>query len=128
MIFDAPRNRIRMLVVVGGAVGTLARAAVGETTQGAGAFPWGTLAVNIAGSIGLGYLLGRSLTVPAESRRLPLLGVGVMGALTTFGGVMVQTLDLVQRGTTSTALLYVATSVGGGLAAALMAIRAGETR
>ncbi len=128
MTSDAPRNRLRMLVVAGGAVGTLARAALGETMPGAGAFPWGTLAVNIAGSIGLGYLVGRSLTMPAESRRIPLLGVGMMGALTTFGGVMVQTLDLVQRGTTSTALLYVATSVGGGLAAALMAIRIGEIR
>lgn len=128
MTFDVPRNRIRMLVVAGGAAGTLARAAVGETMPDAGAFPWGTLAVNIAGSIGLGYLIGRSLTVPAEIRRLPLLGVGMMGALTTFGGVMVQMLDLVQRGTTSTALLYVATSVGGGLAAALVAIRVGETR
>ena len=128
MRFDVPRNRIRVLVVVGGAVGTLARAVVGETMSGAGAYPWPTLAVNIAGSIGLGYLIGRSLTEPAEIRRLPLLGVGVMGALTTFGGVMVQTLDLVQRGTTSTALLYVATSVGGGLTAALMAIRVGETR
>lgn len=114
--------------MAGGAIGTLARAAVAEMSPAKGTFPWSTFAVNVIGSIGLGYLIGRTLTVPAEIRRLPLLGVGVMGALTTFGGVMVQALDLVRGGSASTALLYVATSVGAGLAAALAALRVGETR
>ena len=44
-------------------------------------FPWGTFAVNVAGSLLLGFLLaGWS----SESTAVALLGIGFCGALTTF--------------------------------------------
>ena len=74
-----------LLVAVGGAAGALGRYAVSLLGRGA-TFPWTTLTINLLGSLLLGLLLGAA----AEGRvgRLPLLavGVGFLGAFTTFSG------------------------------------------
>ena len=113
---------MRLLVLAGGAIGSVIRSGAEELLT-IGPLPWATLLVNVVGSIGLGLLIGRSLSRPAESRHIPFLGVGVMGALTTFGGVMVQALDISDAGAPGNAVLYVALSVSGGLVAALIALR-----
>jgi CrcB protein len=67
--------------LVGGA-GAVARllldGAVSERT--AGAFPYGTLAVNLLGSLGLGLLVGAAVSTTTYR----LLGTGLIGAFTTF--------------------------------------------
>jgi CrcB protein len=45
-----------------------------------GAFPWGTLAVNLSGAFALGILVGAALSGDASR----LLGTGLLGAYTTF--------------------------------------------
>ena len=122
------RSRLRVLVVAGGAFGSLVRFAATDFVGPDPALPWGTLLVNVAGSIGLGYLVGKSLSHPLPPGRLAFVGVGVMGAVTTFGGVMVQLLDLSGQGRVGVAILYVAISVLLGVASALATLRVGAGR
>jgi fluoride exporter len=80
-----------LLVALGAAVGAPVRFLV-ERRLG-GAYPWGTFAVNVAGSAVLGGLVaaaGTSSSTPVVA----LVGTGFCGALTTFGGYAAQVLDL----------------------------------
>lgn len=105
-----------LLVAVGGAGGAVARHLVGLALAGAALrFPWGTLLVNVAGSLALGALVGA--TPPLHPARL-LLGVGVCGGFTTFSTYSVETLALLERGATGRAAAYALASVALGLAAA----------
>lgn len=90
-----------LAVMLGGATGSLLRYALslwiadrwGET------FPWGTLAVNVAGSFGIGLLSGLTATEGAllvsPTVRLFIM-VGFFGGFTTFSSFSLQTLNLVQ--------------------------------
>lgn len=108
-----------MLVVIGGAIGVSARAALTLPAEAADSplvVPAVTLAVNLVGALLLGVLLG------ALGDRLPRLrafaGTGVLGGFTTYSAFAVQTV------TTSSAapvvgLAFAVVSVfGGALAAA----------
>ena len=80
-------------VFVGGALGTLARAAL-ETLAAPdpGRWPWPTFTVNIVGAFLLGYFTTRLLErLPVSSYRRPLLGTGLCGGLTTFSTMQVET-------------------------------------
>lgn len=79
--------------------------------------PWGTFAVNVAGSLLLGLFVALSL----DERPYAVLGVGFCGALTTYSAFAVQTLRLGVRGLAYAAVTIVA-SVG---AAALGFVLAG---
>jgi CrcB protein len=113
------------LVATGGALGALARYQVGRLMMNlAGpdnAFPWGTLTVNIVGSLAMGALVGwlaRGTTSDqaAESLRL-LVGVGLLGGFTTFSAFSAELVTLVHRGQGMLALGYSATSLIAGMAA-----------
>ena len=115
-----------LLVIAGGAVGTLFRYQIAMRLQSAsgGAFPVGTLAVNVSGAFIAGLLatllLERS-AVSAEVRTAIL--VGVLGGYTTFSTFSVETLTLTNDGQWGLAALNVAASV----AAALFAVWAGQS-
>jgi len=94
-------------VALGGACGAVMRfwlaAAVQRTTGGA--FPWGTLFVNVLGSFVLGFLfiwLVERSTV-GELARLAIT-VGFLGAFTTFSTFSVETVRLMQEGAMAWAL------------------------
>jgi CrcB protein len=114
--------------MAGGGIGSVVRFAATEHIAPEATVPWGTLLVNVAGSLALGYLIGRSLARPLSTPRLAFVGVGVMGALTTFGGVMVQLLDLVEQGNPAIAIAYLTLSVVLGIGSALLALRTGAER
>ena len=122
------RNRLRILVVAGGAIGTLLRFASTEFVAQGTRFPWATLLVNVIGSVGLGYLVGRSLSRTVPMARLAFVGVGAMGALTTFGAVMVQVVALIESGSVGLAITYLVASVLLCLAGALATLRLGTIR
>ena len=72
--------------MIGGAVGSAGRYAVGKLTLGTLGpnYPWGTLAVNLIGGFLMGLLAGMlARTGGSEHGRL-LIGVGVLGGFTTF--------------------------------------------
>lgn len=87
-----------------------------------GAFPLGTLLVNVLGS----FLIG-VVWVSAENGNLsPTLTAfiitGVLGALTTFSTYALDTLRLIEGGLTPLAILYLITSNALGLTAAYFGI------
>ncbi len=90
--------------------------------------PWGTIAVNVSGSLALGLITGAVLyhAFPATPRLI--LGTGFCGAYTTFSTFTVETVRLLEEGALGDALVNVALSTlaGTGAAAlglAVMAIR-----
>jgi len=97
------------VVCLGGALGSGARylVAVGVARWIGADFPWGTLAVNLAGAflIGLVQQLAAAMLL-SEPARL-FLSVGVMGGLTTYSAFSYETVRLVERGAWSAAVMNV---------------------
>ena len=83
-------------IFVGGALGTLARAALAEAfPHSATEWPWPTFAVNIVAALLLGYFVTRlQERLPLSSYRRPLLGTGVCGGLSTFSTMQVEILKM----------------------------------
>ena len=104
-----------LYVALGGAMGSVLRYAVNNVMlrwYGA-AFPYGTLGVNVVGSLLMGLLMGWMLHHGTAKPMLhPLLAVGVLGGFTTFSAFSLDSIALIQRGDSMTAMLYVALSVG----------------
>ncbi|QCW51889.1 CrcB family protein [Nocardioides dongxiaopingii] len=94
-----------LLVALGAAVGAPLRFWV--VTRLDDDVPWGTLAVNVAGSLVLGLLVAASV----DGGTYALLGVGFCGGLTTYSAFAVQTVRLGRRGAAYAAGTIVA-SVG----------------
>ena len=99
-----------MIVAAGGALGALMRYGVTLATQaGFGReFPYGTLSVNVIGSVLIGglYVWIVERGGLSDEWRLALM-VGVLGAFTTFSSFSIETLQLMERGALSAALLNV---------------------
>ena len=105
-------------VFMGGVAGALARAGVADAlAHDPGRWPWATLIVNVAGAFVLG-------AVAARRSRIPLLGQGFCGALTTFSAFQLELLHMLDAGRTGLALAYAAVSLALGLAAAELGRRA----
>jgi fluoride exporter len=110
-------------VFVGGALGTVARAAL-ETfaAPDPGRWPWPTFAVNIVGAFLLGYFTTRLLErLPVSSYRRPLLGTGLCGGLTTFSTMQVEILKMLEHHHYGLAVGYTTASVAAGLLALYVA-------
>jgi CrcB protein len=99
-----------------GAIGAVARYAVGLAFSST-RFPWGTLSVNIIGSLALGFVFSWGLERWPVSVSTPI-AVGLIGGFTTFSTFSVQIVLEVDGGRTDKAALYLAASVLGGVAAA----------
>ncbi|MBC56209.1 MAG: fluoride efflux transporter CrcB [Confluentimicrobium sp.] len=99
-------------VALGGALGATCRYLTGiaaTRVMGHG-FPWGTLAVNIAGS----FLMGALVVVLAEkggTRFAPFLMTGLLGGFTTFSAFSLDAITLFERGQHGIAAGYVGASV-----------------
>ncbi|MEU8256881.1 fluoride efflux transporter CrcB [Micromonospora inaquosa] len=105
-----------LLIALGAAVGAPLRYLTDRAVQSRhhSAFPWGTLLVNVSGSLLLGALAGWPIG-PAVSA---LLSTGFCGALTTYSTFSYETLRLTRGGHRLLALANVLGSVAAGLAAA----------
>ena len=106
-------------IFVGGALGTLARAALAEAfPHSATSWPWPTFAVNVAAAFLLGYFVTRlQERLPLSSYRRPLLGTGVCGGLSTFSTMEVEILKMISAGDWGLAAGYAAASIAAGYAA-----------
>jgi CrcB protein len=117
------------LAMAGGAVGAGTRFLLGGwlLRQAGDHWPWGTLAANLIGSLLAGLLFslleGRG---PSAVYWRALLIVGVMGGLTTWSALMLESMLYLRSGRSSTLLLYFATTLVGGLLLVWLGARLGE--
>ncbi|GAP77178.1 MULTISPECIES: fluoride efflux transporter CrcB [Pseudoalteromonas] len=101
-------------IAIGGALGACARFGISELAlkllpKG---FPFGTLAVNILGSLLMGILYGLLDREMLSHPHRVTLGVGFLGALTTFSTFSMDTLLLLQQGQWLKVALNVLLNVG----------------
>ncbi len=88
---------------LGSALGGMARHGCSDLAAryiGVG-FPWGTLIVNVAGSLIIGFLAALSVDdgrILLSQDARAFLMVGICGGFTTFSAFSVQTLDLARDG------------------------------
>jgi len=110
---------IPLLVAAGGAVGAVARYALGGWihTWAGTRFPWGTLTINVLGSLVIGFLVRYLEGIPASPELRALLTIGLLGGFTTFSTYTYETVALLRDGEWLRGALYALGSLGVGLAA-----------
>ncbi|RMD66346.1 MAG: fluoride efflux transporter CrcB [Planctomycetota bacterium] len=121
-----------LYIALGGAAGSIARwwlAGLAQRLSPAGAFPAGTLVVNVAGCLVIG-LLGAFFASPSGLRvrdphRLAVM-VGLLGGFTTFSSYAYETLQLTDDGAWLRAGANILLSNALGLTAALLGYRLGQ--
>ncbi|CAM5768584.1 fluoride efflux transporter CrcB [Bosea minatitlanensis] len=104
-----------VLVMTGGALGTLARYLLSILALPISRdLPWGTILINIAGS----FVIGFFGTLTLASGRFPVsepvrlfVMVGLCGGFTTFSSFSLQTLDLLRSGEMVRAAINIVASV-----------------
>lgn len=103
-----------MAIAAGGAIGALLRywtSLAVHSRLGSG-FPYGTLMVNVLGSLLMGFLyIWLIERIAAGATLRAFLLIGVLGAFTTFSTFSMETLNLVEGGQLGKALLNVVISV-----------------
>jgi len=89
-----------LLLGAGGAVGTICRylAQLAIFNLTGGVFPWGTLAVNLSGSLIIGFLWGMHGAELISPNMRIFLFVGLLGGYTTFSSFSLESLNLLRYG------------------------------
>jgi fluoride exporter len=110
-------------IAAGGLLGTLSRYVLQgwiQTRSGVGAFPLGTLAINLAGSFVLGFVIrfATGSTVVSPEMRAGL-SIGFCGAFTTMSTFSYETVRLLGDGEYWPAALYMAGTIVGCLGAVI---------
>jgi fluoride exporter len=108
--------RSYLLVFFGAGIGGVLRHGVnlGCARAFGTSFPWGTLTVNILGSLVMGLLAGWLTLKAGAAWSQPLrlfLTTGILGGFTTFSSFSLDAVLVWERGQAGTALAYVAASL-----------------
>lgn len=112
-------------VMLGGLLGALVRYAAGVGLAGLvarTAFPWATLLINVSGSFALGVIAALFARQHLSPEWRAALGVGFLGAYTTFSTFSVDLDGLLTRGEVLKAAAY----LGGNVVVGLLAAQAGR--
>jgi CrcB protein len=106
-----------LFIAVGGALGSLLRYAVAGWAQRlfSSSFPWGTLSVNLIGSLAIGLLWGLFEEMAVSQNLRIMIFIGVLGAFTTFSTFSLENFHLLRDGEFMMVLFNVGLSVIGGL-------------
>ena len=118
-----------VLIAIGGAAGAVSRYLIDGVVadRAAGAFPWGTLVINLSGSAVLGLLFALAIErgfLPASIRG-PLM-IGFLGAYTTFSTLMLESWRLWEDGAMGLAALNAFGSVALGLVTVFVGLTIGR--
>jgi CrcB protein len=103
-----------LLVACGGAIGSVARHGFNQIAlKFAGSdFPWGTLGVNVIGSLLIGIVIGLLAFMTQWSQDIRAFAVvGILGGFTTFSAFSIDALLLGERGSYGLMFLYISASV-----------------
>ena len=118
------RTELELLLIgIGGAIGAISRFGIAQFAKrfSAGPFPLGTLIANLAGCFLIGMLLGSGQADKSEPLRLGV-GVGFLGALTTFSTFGAETIKNVQDGNWGVAASNISANLILGLACVALGI------
>lgn len=103
-----------LYLALGGTLGTVARYFMGSVTHRflGTQFPFGTMAVNLIGCLLIGFFsaVGSGRILAGTSERLFLM-TGFCGAFTTFSAFILESSELMNKGNSTNAFLYVILSV-----------------
>nr|WP_268254700.1 fluoride efflux transporter CrcB [Bacillus zhangzhouensis] len=113
-----------LLIAIGGFLGAISRFTLSTWIHKkfSSNFPLGTLFVNLTGSFLLGWIVGRGLS----SDLYALLGVGFMGAFTTFSTFKLENIQLREKRNHSVLLYYLVSSYAGGIILAFIGVLIGN--
>jgi CrcB protein len=119
-----------LLVCLGALVGAPARYLMDRAVQARHetVVPWGTILVNLSGSLVLGVLTGLRAGHSLPTDLLLMVGTGFCGAFTTYSAFAYETLRLFENDRWLHALGAVAVSITGGLGAAVIGYTIGSLR
>jgi fluoride exporter len=111
-----------VLVAVGSMIGAPLRYLLDRAIQSQHerVFPFGTLVVNLSGSLALGIVLGLSASGGLSPAAVDAVGTGVIGAYTTFSTFSWETVRMLEEKSLLHATCNVAAAFGGGVAAAAL--------
>ena len=98
-----------LLVALGGALGSVCRHLISKLSLGT--FPWGTLTVNILGSLLIGLLTGLMLRGSVSPEMKLLLVTGFCGGFTTFSTFANESFSMMRTGDVLLSALYIGVSV-----------------
>ena len=113
-----------LAICAGGALGSGVRYLV-ATWLTRGAFPLGTLAVNVLGSLAIGAVMALSLRGAVGDELRFFLVTGVLGGFTTYSAFSYETVSLYQRGFAGLALANVGATLLACFAATALVLWAG---
>ncbi len=115
-------------IAAGGALGAVARYGLGGWVQRitGSDLPWGTVAVNVSGSLMLGFLVIwlRASIASADARSF--VTIGVLGGFTTFSTLSFETVAMLQEGEWGRAAGYALGSLALGVVAVVLGMAAAE--
>jgi CrcB protein len=111
---------LAILAALGAGTGAVLRYVVDSVVahRTRGSFPWGTLTVNVTGSLLLGLVTGLALHHGLGGRATLVLGTGLTGGYTTMSTWAWEVLALGEEGAVTTAVGFAVASTALGLAAA----------
>lgn len=111
------------LVFVGGGLGSCLRYWIGTYLNKADAFPFGTLLVNISGSLLIGIILGMALKNQMLNANTTLLfAVGFCGGYTTFSSFAYESYTLLKNDQLWALATYTIGSFGAGILAVFVGL------
>lgn len=117
-----------LLVAAGAAMGAPLRYLTDRAVQSRhdSIFPWGTITVNVVGSLVLGILAGVTLAGGGDSNLHLLIGTGFCGALTTYSTFSFETVRLIEQRARFFAIANLLGTLVTGLGAAVLGYAIGR--
>lgn len=118
-----------LAIAVGGATGAIIRVSLDAALPIGSGFPWATFLCNVVGAAILGAVAAAPVS-PGRlgNLRMPLLGIGLCGGLTTFSALSWELFDLLEQGSVALALVYATVSLALGLGALVITGRIARGR
>ena len=110
-----------LLVALGGAVGSIGRYLVSKWLESG--FPWGTLTMNIIGSLLIGLLTGLVAKGTLTPEMKLLLVTGFCGGFTTFSTFANESFSMMKAGDAVLASVYIGASVAVGIMAVYIGLQ-----
>lgn len=118
-------RRVLAWIALGGVLGSLARFLISYwwNPDSVGAFPFGTLLINVLGCLIIGMVVPVLAGHPREEHWRPFIVTGVLGGFTTFSALAIETGVMLDDGKLALAALYIGLTLSLGLLAVPLGVR-----